>query len=64
MGGWMESLADKVHKQGEHILNIGTFHTTTYVGMIVWNVAMLWNVLCLFVYFVSQWLYPSTHFYI
>ena len=25
MGGWMEALADKVHKQGEHI---ATFHTT------------------------------------
>ena len=25
MGGWMEALADKVHKQAEHI---ATFHTT------------------------------------
>ena len=28
MGGWMEALADKVHKQGEHIPQHATFHTT------------------------------------
>ena len=29
MDGWMEALADKVHKQGKHIShNIATFHTT------------------------------------
>ena len=29
--GWMEALADKVHRQEEHIFhNIATFHTTTY----------------------------------
>ena len=85
MGGWMEALADKVHKQGEHIsqhcyiphnhhyIHVsssdtlgGTISTSTatYVGMVVWNVAMLWNVLSLFVYFVSQCLHLSTHPYI
>ena len=29
------------------------------VGVIVWNVAMLWDVLFLFVYFVSQCFYPA-----
>ena len=38
--------------------------TATYVGMVVWNVAMLWNVLSLFVYFVSQCLHSSTRPYI
>ena len=34
MGGWMEVLVDKVHKQGEHIPQ-HTFHTTipTYVAV-------------------------------
>ena len=36
---------------------VGTIFTATYVGMVVWNVAMLWNVLSLFVYFVSQYIY-------
>ena len=31
MGGWMEALTDKVHKQGEHIpQHCYTFHTTMY----------------------------------
>ena len=69
----MEALADKVHRQGEHIPQhsyishnhpytsssdtlVGAIliFTPTYVGMVVWNVAMLWNMLSLFVYFVSQ----------
>ena len=33
--------------------------TATYVGMVVWNVAMLWNVLSEFVYFVSQCFHPT-----
>ena len=74
----MEALADKVHKQGEHIpqhcyishnhpyISSSDMHaiggtisisTATYVGMFVRNVAMLF----LFVYFVSQCLYPSTY---
>ena len=28
MGGWMDALADKVHKQGGHVPHIATFHTT------------------------------------
>ena len=28
MSGWMEALADKVHKQGSKFHNIATFHTT------------------------------------
>ena len=38
--------------------------TATYIGMVVWNVAMLWNVFSLFVYFVSQYLNLSTQPYI
>ena len=43
MGGWMDALADKVHKQGEHIPQhcyISHNHlyicssTATYVGMV------------------------------
>ena len=38
--------------------------TATYVGLVVWNVAMLLNMFSLFVYFVSQCRHPSTHPYI
>ena len=37
---WMEVMADKVHKQ----------FTATYVGIVVWNVAMLGILLYLFAY--------------
>ena len=112
----MEALADKIHKQGEHIpqhcyisynhpyiSSSGYWYCATkvsmvppsvsllltYVGMVVWNhryfsldyvnvgklrslkylwwnvansilKSMLWNVLSLFAYFISQCLHPST----
>ena len=50
---------DWLHNPSEHKKFKKIFKsTTTYVGMVVWNVAMLWDVLSLFVYFDSQGLHP------
>ena len=40
---------------------ISIFNATyMYVGMVMWNVAMLWNVLSLSVYFARQFFHPAT----
>ena len=70
----MDALADKVHKQGEHIpQHCYISHNHPYINSrysdnynmqdgCVKCYAMLWNVLSLFVYFVRQCL-PSSHPY-
>ena len=68
----MTSHITTILQQGEHIQqhcyishnqpyisSVPTIVITTYLGMVVWNVATLWNVLSLSMYFVSQCLHPA-----
>ena len=46
MGGWMEALADKVHKQGEHILQ----HCYIYPYISSNDMHTRWHNICIYCY--------------